>query len=557
MRRTTHTTAIVIIATLAFAWPRTAGSQTSPPESLDIRQVALFKNGLGFFSGQVTCPENQTSFEVALPIAPSHGTFWISYPADFPLASIVARQIDSGQMVEAISIPEMLKANPGRRIRLVVGDKEVTGTIRYIARDRDARRPDPYTPGRPSEPEVYRPWEQPQQGSLLVLETETGELSLDPRTVTQAAFLDGNAERRFMEQGKRAVLHVNLKQPCSGQKLVVSFLGKGVTWAPSYLVDITDAGKARVSAKALIINNACELKGTNAQLVTGFPHLQFADIVSPIGLKQDLAQFLQALSTGESERGMPMIAGNVMTQSVAYHNGHGRAVDMPAYGAAEIGQVAGDLFLYPAGPLDLGREEVAYIPLFTETVPCKHIYQWDIPDYVSEESQYQPQQEQIAAAEEEVWHSLRLTNSTKVPWTTAPGETVKNGVILGQDTLRYTPPQAESTLKITRAVGVKAEQREFETDRKREAARMYGYSYDLITVRGELSIANFQDKTVDLEIVKNLSGEVKSTDPGAKVDKLAAGLRRMNGLLKLTWTIQLNPGQKKDVSYAYEVYVRR
>ena len=230
---------------------------------------------------------------------------------------------------------------------------------------------------------------------------------------------------------------------------------------------------------------------------------------------------------------------------------------MPAYGAAEVGQVAEDLFLYPAGSLDLGKDEVAYIPLFTETVPCTHIYQWDIPDYVSEEGQYQSRQEQVAAAEEEVWHSLRLTNTTKVPWTTAPGETVKNGVILGQDTLRYTPPKAESTLRITRAVGVKAEQREFETDRKREAAHMYGYSYDLITVRGDLSIANFQDKAVDLEITKSLSGEVKSSDPGARVEKLAAGLRRMNGLRKLTWTLQLNPGEKKDVSYVYEVYIRR
>jgi hypothetical protein len=156
-----------------------------------------------------------------------------------------------------------------------------------------------------------------------------------------------------------------------------------------------------------------------------------------------------------------------------------------------------------------------------------------------------------------VWHSIRLTNTTKIPWTTAPGETVKDGVILGQDTLSYTPPQGQNTLRITQAVSVKAEQREFETDRKRDAAQLYGYHYDLVTVQGELSVRNFQDKAITLEITKTLSGDVQSMDPKAEIEKLATGLRRMNGLSELTWTLALDPGQNKDVRYTYQVYVRR
>ncbi|MBN2132518.1 MAG: hypothetical protein JW741_23655 [Sedimentisphaerales bacterium] len=232
---------------------------------------------------------------------------------------------------------------------------------------------------------------------------------------------------------------------------------------------------------------------------------------------------------------------------------------MPTYGAAEAGQVAEDLFLYPAGTLTLAKGEVGYVPLFTESVPCGHIYQWDIPDYVDEEGRYQygrdnrDQQE----PEQEVWHSLRLTNATRIPWTTAPAETVKDGAILGQDTLPCTPAVRDGTLRITRAVGVKAEQIELETDRKREAARLYGYSYDLITVQGDLSISNTQDKPITLEITKTLSGAVKSATPEAARQKLARGLRRMNGLMKLTWTLDLPPGKQQDLRYTYEVYVRR
>jgi len=42
-----------------------------------------------------------------------------------------------------------------------------------------------------------------------------------------------------------------------------------------------------------------------------------------------------------------------------------------------------------------------------------------------------------------------------------------------------------------------------------------------------------------------------------KIEKQARGLRRMNGEAKLTWTIDLGPGEHKNLSYTYEVYVRR
>ena len=42
-----------------------------------------------------------------------------------------------------------------------------------------------------------------------------------------------------------------------------------------------------------------------------------------------------------------------------------------------------------------------------------------------------------------------------------------------------------------------------------------------------------------------------------KADKLARGLRMMNPVLKLTWTIELGPGEQKEIDYTYDVYIRR
>jgi hypothetical protein len=561
MTRTTHFTTVLAVVCLSFTFNVPAGAEVAPTQTLKLDRVALFKNGLGFFVGHVTCPSDETAFRIALPAAPAHGTLWISYPADCRVRRAVAREIDSTELVDAITITELLRANPNARVKLMIGDNEVSGTLRYIAENRRPARPQPYAPGRPTdETRSYGPWSQ-QQAGLIVLDTGAGELCLDPRQISQVTFPDGQAQRRFTSPKASAELQMQLAQPASGRQVTVTYLAKGITWAPSYMVDISDKERARISGKAVIINEVCDLDRVDIHLVTGFPHLQFADIVSPMAMKEDLARFLQALTQGQSERGRPELMYNVMSQSVRFDRSRSpSSLEMPAYGAAEAGKTAEDLFLYPVGDQTLAKSEVGYLPLFTEDVPYEHIYQWDIPDYVDEEGRYQynrgrPEEQQ--GDEQVVWHSLRLTNETRVPWTTAPGQTVQGSVILGQDTLRYTPPEGRGTLRITRAVGVKADQIELETDRRRDAMQMYGYHYDLVTVRGELSVLNTQSKAITMEITKTLSGEIKVVDPAAEQEKLAKGLRRMNGLTKLTWTIELPAGAEKQLSYVYEVYVRR
>lgn len=556
MRCNTHRSVLLVTLGLTIQ----ALAQSPPPAmSLDIEQVALFKNGLGFFTGQITCPAGQTQLRIALPAAPAHGTLWISYPAQVDVASVVAKDVESTQTQDAITIPELLRANVGRSARIALGDREITGVITYFAQDRQADQDELYPPRPPVGPARGYDYRAPQQPAALVtIQTDSGLVGVDPRSVTSVTFTGSSAEQKVSRPVRQTQLDVRLNRAANGQKLAVSFLARGITWAPSYLVDISEEGSARLSAKAVVVNDACPLRNTRVQLVTGFPHLQFSGIVSPLARPGNMEAFLQGLSRREYEWGRPAVTSNVMVQSVAYGGAVG-GPEAPEYGAAEVGAAAEDLFLYPAGPIDLGQNEVAYLPLFTESVPCEHVYQWDIPDYVNEQGRYRYAGDERDAkdVEEEIWHSLRLTNTSKVPWTTAPGQTVKKGTILGQDTLKYTPAGGQSTLRITRAIGVKGDQVELEINRKREALHMYHNIFDLITVRGDLSVLNTQGKAITLEITKTLSGEVQSSDPAARQEKLAKGLHRMNGLSKLTWTIELPAGAEKQINYVYEVYVAR
>jgi hypothetical protein len=537
-----------------------AGSEMTGAPETKLQQVALFKNGLGFFVSEVTIPYNKDSFSFVPLVAASHGTFWVSCPAKVRLKGLVAEEIEKQEQLDVITINELLKANMGREVAVwLSADKEpVSGTIKYFAEERDKPNPDPYSPGRA--PEVNRGYIPPYQPLLMIIDTDAGDVCINPQMVQRVDFIEGVEEKTFSQKSKSMQLVVSLGAPAGGQKLAVSHLARGITWAPSYIVDISDADKARLAAKAVVINEACDLDTVTLQLVTGFPHLQFADIVSPLALKENLAQFIQALTRGQSRRGMSDIMYNVVTQQrAAYSGARAEGFAMPEYGAADAGKVAEDLFFYPIEKVQLKKGAVGYYPLFTESMPYKHIYQWNIPDYVNEQERYvyERRPEQQREPEEEVWHCLRLQNSTKVPWTTAPAETVKEGLILGQDTLNYTPVKGETTLKITQAVSVKAEQLELEIDRKRDAAQLYGYHYDLITIQGKLSVSNFQNKDITLEITKTLSGEVKSSEPQVVIESLAKGLLRMNAIRKLTWTIELQPGERKELTYIYEVYVRR
>ena len=211
--------------------------------------------------------------------------------------------------------------------------------------------------------------------------------------------------------------------------------------------------------------------------------------------------------------------------------------------------------MYPIEKVSLAKGEVGYYPLFTESVPYKHIYQWTIPDYTSETSRSDRRREE--EERQVVWHSIRLQDQTALPWTTAPAMTVAGNQILGQDTLTYTPVGGSVTVKLTRAVAVAAQQQEIEVERDPEAVSLFGRSYQRVTVEGTLRVHNFKGEPIDLEIVKSCSGELKSATPEAEVRQLAWGLRQVNTVNVLTWSLTVQAGEETELTYRYMVLVHR
>ncbi len=376
-----------LFAHLVCAMPEAVAAQAD----VELRQVALFKNGLGFFISEVTCPDKKDSFSFAPAAAASHGTFWVAYPPKVKFESLTAKEVELEKSIEAISIEELLRANVGKEVQLSFdnkGETTIHGVLSSFAENRSQPQPDPYAPGSMDYSNVPRYIQPPIRASLIIVKTDEGDVAIDSQAVRRVKVIGGKVEKTFMSKSKSMQLDVKLGSAAGGKKFTVSYLAKGITWAPSYIVDITEPDKARISAKAAVINEACDLDDVTIQMVTGFPNLQFANVVSPLAKKENLAQFLQALMRGQSEQGRLGVMSNVMRQSVAGYSMPMPEAMMPAYGAAETGKVAEDLFLYPVENVHLAKGEVGYLPLFTESVPYKHIYRWNIPDYVDEEDRY-------------------------------------------------------------------------------------------------------------------------------------------------------------------------
>ena len=502
-----------------------------------------------------TLPPDSRSIRIGqLPI-PTAGTFWVSYPSDVKLNSLTTAMEDLDIQEPVRSLGQLLQLNAGRKVLLHTSDRDIEGTV--LPPPIFKRKPDSPIPYFMS-PRTLR--DQPQAfgaDNLILVRTDKGTVALNPSSILRAEFADGELVTTSHATQQQPSIRLSLAKPANGEKITVSYLARGMTWIPGYLVDLSDAKTARFSAHAVIVNEMTDLNDVKVELVTGFPNIAFSGVTNPIARSENLAAFLQSMGGGAQRqfgRDNMMMQQAVMVNAPSVYGAEESGVT-PGYSTAAAGEAAEDLYFYPAKNLSLRRDETAWLPLFTADMPYKHIYTWKIRDFVDAQDQYQaerPDQQQG----EEIWHSCRLTNTLTMPLTTAATEFITNNQITGQDVCYYTPPKAETTIRINKALNITAEKAENEVDRKRDATVIRGYHYDLVKVQGELRIRNRLAKEVSVEITKDLSGEVLDKGPNATDTKTAEGLKKVNPKHILTWTIEMKAGEEKKIAYMYQVYIR-
>jgi hypothetical protein len=529
---------------------------------LKIERLALFKNGLGYATATATLPEKATSVRLGqLPVA-SYGTFWVAYPKEVKVRSLTTAMETVDELLPVTALDQMLRLNPG--IKVVVhtsgGAGNESGVIEGVVLPQPAipTVPEPPSPyfmdiRRTPERAYYNGFPPTLQNGLVLVKTDKGVQALAPGAIQRVEF--GGAEPLCVttNQQKRPAIRMELEKPAGGQKVAVSYLARGITWVPSYRIDLSDEKTAVFSAQAQIINEMTDIEAAHVDLVTGFPNIQFAELPNPVAMSQSLAEFLKALAAGRAEGAD---RGHMMQQQAMVFNNFSSGYDsapLPSYSTAATGQTAEDLFLYPLPKVSLKKGETATIPLFTTEMPYRHLYAWKVADQLDGDAS-RPRGDGKSA--EEVWHICRLVNAARMPLTTAVAEFVMDSQFVGQDTCFYTAAGAEASIRINRALNVQAEQAEVEVERKRNAGQFNGSSYDLVKLTGELKLRNRLDRAIDLEITKELSGEVLEKSQDAKDVQTAKGLKQINPKHVLTWMSPLKAGEELKLTYSYQLYIR-
>ena len=517
--------------------------------SVRIERVALFKNGLGYFVSTGALPERETTIRIGQLPVPMYGTFWVGTSDDVKVKRLVTALEEVEQHQPVQNVGQLLLANPGAHavLRLGPGEKDVVeGVIRKpVTPDSPTDPPSPYQMSIRSPADSYgRSLPIPSGINTVLIDTANGLVALNAGSIVRADFADKEIIDSIPVSLKRPYLRVELDQPSQKGLISVSYLARGITWCPSYLIDLSDAENALFTAKALVVNETADLDQVRLDLVTGFPNIKFGEVLSPMSMSQSLADFLNSLNSGRTDAGR---GGHLMAQQAVLLNApvfeRNEGIPMPFYSTAAEGAISEDLFLYPVTKFSLRRGETAYIPLFSAKMPYRHIYTWKIEDSLDAEDRYRREEERAdGKTAEEVWHSCRLRNTLKMPLTTAAAQFVSHGQFSGQDVCYYTPPAGETTIRINRAMNILAEQAEYEVERKRNAASFYGSSYDLVKVRGELKLRSRLEKTVPLEITKEFSGELLESTAGAKDVMTAKGLKKVNPKHVLSWGFDLKTG---------------
>lgn len=487
---------------------------------IPIRSVALFKNGLGFFMREGTVEPVNDYVHIEHPPSPTHGTLWFTaYDPGVAIEEVVALRRDGHKAAEVLA--DLIRANIGAKVKVRTSQEVYEGKIASLL------------PERPSEPSAG--------GATVVIETASGSVALPVHEVLSAEFAQSPATMVSVK-GQERVLRLQLKSSKPKSRIGLAYLQKGVLWAPSYLVDISNDQKAKLLMSSVVFNEAEDLHEADLYFVVGYPQFVYQNVPSPMVQDQSLAAFLSSLIY-PSAPGAVGAAGNVATQQIRRYEAD------PGYGSYDVsgdplpGEQLEDLFFYEKKGVTLKKGERGYYPVFSADVDYRNVYEWTVQ--TTSQSQ----------RNEEVWHKLRLKNATPYPWTTAPAMIMKNGRALAQNTLDYTPKGGEVTLPITLATDIQARADETEIKRDREAKRFNNTHYDLVTVKGDLTLKNFKKTKADMEVIKHVTGEVQDAG-GGQVTKKGWLLQAVNPSSLLKWTFTLKAGEEKTLHYVYSVYVR-
>lgn len=529
-----------------------------------VSYVALFKNGYSFVIREVSVPRGATEVLIAPVPQASLGAIWFGSDTDGLNVDWVRTEgIEVEDEVVPANLEEQLKAAVGRQVTLSLYEDagSYLGELMPLAEG--------YNPSEGSIEEIpgqpgnysYRSFPSSRldaPGSPLIpnalvrIRADKIIYAFSLKDVRAVKVNEPSSDNTYRKKSRR-VVRAGLSGTGAGGSVLVSYIGRGLSWAPTHRADLLSEAEASLASEALIINDAEDIKDATFTFVAGYPHFLYQDVETPLTGRQTLAQFIGRIN----EVFRPATRGRrseMVSQSVMPNTMFQGAMPEDSFPVLE-GDASEDLFFHPPVRFSLDRGERAVVSLGRTDSPLRHVYTWTLPNLINEGQQSHHSTDDVPEQTPPIWHEIELQNLAAHPWTTGPAIVTEAGRPLGQDLLTYTPVGGTNRIKVTRTTDVGGVQKEQETGRVRLAYTFRHSQYDEVEVTGTLTVRNFKPDDVVMLIKKSTLGIVTSTDPEAKVEKTTESLGSVNPDSLIQWETRVPGRGEVTLTYKVKVYV--
>lgn len=535
------------IITLLLALPFLLSAQ----EGLDMKSVSIFKNQTAFFvkSGTVSTPSNSWSvYGDTIPKA-LDGTFWLGSPTnDFKMVKAYQKTIKTDEQAVVGDFAAMLALNDGKDATLYFEDTMFAGKILFM-QVKPKKAPD--------FPNLNAP--------LFALKTKEGKTLIFTQamvnSMTRLEFAnDPNFVYNYTASKQLPTLQIDFKSTKDKQPLDMMYLSNGLAWKPDYKIELLAEDKARLSLRSTVVNEAEDIKTDKLNLVAGVPNFKYATKIA------DLIDFLQVDAYGVIGHRQNYIS-NIAVQTNEFLNSSiGYASDEEFNAPTETttstnleeATAMEDLYYYTLKDIVLKKGERALFDIFSIEVPIEHIYETVLGDNdINYSLEYS-----FVKKENPVVHTIKLTNNSEFTWTAAPALVLKHdqqqNAPISQDKLGYTSQKDNISVKLTEApdVSIKFLEKESgrEVSKKTIKRDRYTYYSDLVSVEAEITVHNYKNKPVRLDIKRAITGELKESSLKWKLAPRVLFGYTLNKKTDVCWEMTLNAGEEKVIKYTYSFY---
>ena len=507
--------ALALLATTLFANAQTV---------LPVKKVTIFKNSTAMVVKEGNATVKDGTVKLPIPGQTQFGTYFIGAGKDNAIKNIVFRNDTVKSKAIAKEVWQYLAGNPNKQVTLAYTptqgiDKTVTGKVTSY--------------------DLY--------SGIVRFTTDAGRtIVMNANSIYQADFKEEPSAFYMADSIKRmAVLkpekvadNINLQQ--------VHMTG-GINWIPSYYLRLTSDKAARLEMKAVVENFAEDLKDTETELVVGAPQMIHSGRLDPITY-----DYISGSNFDNDKGLMFAMQSNAITTTALRKGFIGAAGD----GAFEStftteGEKAGDMYIYKLGKITLAEQAKGTFPIFAASVDYKDKYEGTIADGTNYfYNRFVPQEEKTY----DVFHSLELKNVSNVPLTTASVMVVnEKEQFVAQDEIKYTPVGATTNIRLSKAIDIIMKNQEEEKTREDNAKKIGKVSYSKVVLKGTVNVENYQDKDATITVTKALTGTVLGQSNDGKVTKKNS-YTYINPASEIKWEVKLAAGEKKTLTYEYEVF---